>query len=133
MTGYRYWPTATRLNSGSVLIAGGLTASGVTSAETYDPTTGSFTPTIGSMSTNRYDHTATLLNNGQVLITGGTAHNAASTAELYNPLTGMWTSTGSMARLRWRYATTREPSEPLTQYDRYFAGVVVLSGLNIVM
>jgi hypothetical protein len=69
MTGYRGFPTATRLNSGAVLMAGGLIASGAANAETYDPTTGSFTPTTGSMSTNRYYHTATLLNNGQVLIT----------------------------------------------------------------
>lgn len=106
MTGYRDWPTATRLNSGAVLMAGGLIASGVANAETYDPTTGSFTPTTGSMSTNRYYHTATLLNNGQVLITGGTAHNAVATAELYNPLSGMWTSTGSMASARWRHTAT---------------------------
>src|SRR5439155_15338270 len=68
----RYVHTATLLNNGIVLLAGGNGSSGVlTSAELYDPATGTFTPT-GSLNTSRYVHTATLLNNGVVLIAGGT-------------------------------------------------------------
>ena len=64
--------TATLLPSGKVLVAGGDDGSGVplSSAELYDPASGTWTAT-GSMSTARYDHTATLLPSGQVLVAGG--------------------------------------------------------------
>ncbi len=68
----REYPTATLLNNGMVLIAGGYNGRGafIASAELYNPATGTFTYT-GSLNTARYWHTATLLNNGMVLIAGG--------------------------------------------------------------
>ena len=65
--------TATLLPSGQVLVAGGsnLTDRYLSSAELYDPATGTWTAT-GSMGTAREDHTATLLPSGQVLVAGGT-------------------------------------------------------------
>lgn len=107
----RAFHTATLLNDGQVLVAGGLCANAagdcgsgtvLTSAELYNPSTGRWTAT-GSMSTPRYNHTATLLANGQVLVMGGVNADGGSgsalslaSAELYNPSTGTWSPTGSM-------------------------------------
>jgi len=103
--------TATLLQSGSVLIAGGTTTIGtISDAELYDPTTGTFLRT-GSMTTARANHTATLLNGGLVLITGGRGqNNAEQSAELYDPATGTFTPTGSMAWVRESHTATLLPS-----------------------
>ena len=62
---------ATMLQSGKVLVTGGVNESTVlSSALLYDPATGAFAPT-GSMTTPRENHTSTLLPDGRVLITGG--------------------------------------------------------------
>ena len=84
--------TATRLNSGLVLVTGGVNENAtLSSALLYDPVLGTFTPT-GNMRTARANHTATLLNDGRVLIAGGDLGNglAAKTAELYDPVTGQF-------------------------------------------
>jgi len=99
-----------------VLIVGGLTGSGgnvvVSSAELYNPATGTFTVT-GSLTTARFVHTATLLSNGQVLIAGGQATlngNSLSSAELYNPTTGTFKSTGNMTTARDDHTATLLPN-----------------------
>ena len=68
----RYLHTATLLQNGQVLVAGGTGVGFVSlaSAELYDPGTRVWTAT-GSMATARSGHTATLLPNGQVLVVGG--------------------------------------------------------------
>ncbi len=96
MTTPRENQTATLLQNGQVLVmGGGNSTGGLSSAELYNPATGTWTPT-GSMSIARTDHTATLLHNGQVLVAGSAGCCGGSSAELYNPATGTWTTTGSM-------------------------------------
>ena len=67
----RFDATATTLPNGMVLIAGGADANGpLSSAELYDPTAGTFTPT-GSLNVARSGTNATLLNGANVLIANG--------------------------------------------------------------
>ena len=92
--------TATLLLDGRVLVTGVSSSSEEplsSSAELYDPRTGSWTAT-GSMIEPRYAYTATRLTNGKVLVAGGTARGGPvlKSAELYDPSTGSWTATGSM-------------------------------------
>jgi Galactose oxidase, central domain len=98
----RFQHSATLMNDGKVLVAGGVVAVGggpVSTAEVYDPLTGVFADTMGPMTEARAGHTATLLNDGtgKVLIAGGSAMSAA---ELYNPATGTFAATGSLITAR---------------------------------
>jgi len=89
--------TATLLSDGTVLIAGGESPGCVgiggcttTSAEVYNPSTGTFTLT-GDMQVARGGQTATLLNSGLVLVAGGYGYAGGrflgnfDSAELYTP------------------------------------------------
>ena len=100
--------TATVLNNGSVLIAGGFNANGTClSAELFNPATGLFSAT-GNMNSAHALHTATLLNNGMVLIAGGYDVNGSvqNLVELYDPSTGTFTSTASLNNARAYHTAT---------------------------
>jgi hypothetical protein len=93
--------TATRLNSGQVLIAGGASkmfpaGTIFRSAELYNPSKGRFSDT-GGMLAARTGHTATLLADGRVLIVGGSdGTTSLSSAELYDPASAKFSATGAM-------------------------------------
>ena len=126
MQNARGFHTATLLANGKVLMAGGaMLAShpaspivcygGISTAELYDPVSGSFS-TTASMAKQRFAHTATLLLTGKVLVIGGVGNIGSqcedgngpveSSAELYDPSSGSFTSTGSMAKARSGHTAT---------------------------
>jgi hypothetical protein len=82
----RYNHTATLLNNGEVLIAGG--GAHLASAELFNPSTGKFSVT-GSLNTGRTDHATVLLTDGEALAMGGYAGSGGnigylSSAELFH-------------------------------------------------
>jgi WD40 repeat protein len=118
--------TATLLNTGKVLVAGGAQGAADPSAELYDPKTEMFTAT-GSMTEARAGHTATLLNVsavanfGKVLIVG----SPDSTAELYDPAAGTFAATGSMTQAR------TSPTATLLETGSAKLGSVLIVGGNV--
>ena len=106
--------TATLLSGGKVLITGGHkgrrpSVTIYSSAEIYDPTSGTFTA-AGNMTRGRHKHDAIVLSDGRVLIAGGSderdGRGAYVSAEVYNPVTGAFTSTGNMNLPRYKLQGT---------------------------
>ena len=96
--------SATLLQDGRILVAGGfsrfcrgsLSSCYLSSAELFDPASGTFSST-GSMTMPRSNATATELNNGMVLIAGGQDNSGPlSTLELFDPAKGIFTLAGNM-------------------------------------
>lgn len=126
--------SATLLQNGKVLIAGGATppplmpsrppygasysyiinASKIhpqssREAVLFDPGTGQSAAT-GKLLTPRALNSATLLADGRVLIFGGSADAEPVSAEIYDPTTGSFTATGAPAEKRMRPATLLLPN-----------------------
>jgi hypothetical protein len=79
--------SATVLQDGRVLIAGGSTSAGATNAaEIFDPASNAWTTVAGGMIQARSNHTATLLTDGRVLFAGGeNAGSAIASLEIFAP------------------------------------------------
>ena len=109
----RYWGAAALLPNGKVLVAGGYNSSStyLSSAELYNPATGTWTATA-PMNYARNNYTATLLPNGKVLVAGGynSVNVYLSSAELYDPATETWTPTGSLNTGRDFHTATLLPN-----------------------
>ena len=124
LTDARFLDTATLLNDGRVLIAGGNDGSIVNTAELFDPASGTFGCSgLGgsnaktgfcnnTMTDSRENHTASLLvsgpHAGDVLIAGGldAGGKVLQTAELYSPTGSDFTATGSMIHPRYLHTAT---------------------------
>jgi N-acetylneuraminic acid mutarotase len=81
--------TATLMQNGTVLVAGGTgNAGNHSSAEIYRPQGNAWTA-AGALASPRQRHTATLLPNGKVLVAGG-----GFSTELFDPAANAWTNAG---------------------------------------
>src|ERR1035438_1437181 len=123
----RYQHTATLLQNGKVLVAGGTGYSPTTTAELYDPAAGNWT-TTGAMSTARAQHTATLLPDGRVLTAGGGSTFGlpppGPSAELYDPVTETWTGTGGLGTNRFAHTATLLPNGKVLAIGGYNGGAL---------
>lgn len=88
-----YLATATLLNDGTVLVAGGWNLKGpvvvgMRDAEVFDPGSGTFSK-VEPLHVGRLEGSATLLKSGRVLMTGGIDNESdvTATSELYDPPT----------------------------------------------
>lgn len=102
----RVYAASARLADGRVLVVGGMESGNtyVASAETYNPSTHSWT-SAGMLSTGREWLTATTLPDGRVLVAGGqNLINELATAELFNPATHSWSTTKPMTVERSTHA-----------------------------
>ena len=116
----RQGQTATLLSNGTALVAGGNFRAGLdpalTSAELYDPVTGTWTAT-GNMTQDRTGHAATLLPDGRVLVAGGYesteigvgGYDRLASAELYDPVAATWSATADMTQARDGHTATLLP------------------------
>jgi N-acetylneuraminic acid mutarotase len=93
--------TATLLQNGEVLVAGGVDNAdeSLDTAEVYDPIKGTWRDT-GSFGGSRFFHAATRLADGRVLIVGGSGDDffltAIGGATVYDPVTGTWSGVGGL-------------------------------------
>jgi len=123
-TTLRVYESATLLDNGLVLIAGGAGGDSLTSgssggetlssADLYDPSTDTYAPT-GPMAQPRALHTATRLADGRVLIVGGGVTGSGSSAtpsvetlpppEIYDPATGTFAPAGGNTTIARLFST----------------------------
>ncbi len=130
MTAARLEMTATLLNNGQVLLAGGQNAGGVlNSAELYDPASDTFTST-GNLNTARTGAIAVLLRNSEVLIAGGSSDGAANGALDSAELFGISAGTGSFSLLLSTLSTPRWQAAAAPLQGFVVDNVLIAGGQN---
>jgi N-acetylneuraminic acid mutarotase len=102
------------LEDGTVVVAGGENAAGVsitdTAVFTPGPPKDEWHAATGPLGTPRRLHTLTRLNTGKILAVGGLNGSAGLfSAELYDPEHGVWAPTGSLEFARWGHSATLLP------------------------
>jgi len=109
MNAARAGQTATLLDDGTVLVAGGFAPDGgfLASAEIYDPRAATWTA-VAPMADRRSGHTATLLEDGTVLVAGGSRAGGSSVAvaTLFDPDSRTWSAAGRMGTGRYWHTAT---------------------------
>jgi hypothetical protein len=112
-----------------VLVAGGVHSdASLSSAELYDPATGTWTAT-GSLNTERSLHTATLLPSGKVLVAGGVhSDGTLSSAELYDQ--GLGFDSEWQPLLTMVLPSILQSGNSLTASGSRFKGISEASGGN---
>jgi hypothetical protein len=108
---------ATLLRDGRVLVTGGydgtVATTALNKAETYDPATGVWTNTTGTLLQARRWHTSTLLNNDKVLIVGGSVSAGGASSkvvELFDPTTGNFSAAAPLRLSRQGHTATLLPT-----------------------
>ena len=106
--------TATLLNDGRVLVAGGYNGNYVDSPEVYHPETGTFSP-VESMGTPRRYPSANRLLDGRVLIIGGASDETTvlASTNLFIPGADRFQAAGPILLARLRHTTTLLPDGKL--------------------
>jgi IPT/TIG domain/Bacterial Ig-like domain (group 2)/Galactose oxidase, central domain/Kelch motif len=113
MVSAHFFHTATLLDNGSVLVAGGhyLTedGGGDSPTEIYNPALGEFSQT-GDLAAPRMSHAATRLADGKVLVVGGSDSNGSplAGAEVYDPVAGVFSPGGTLGKPRQSPSATLE-------------------------
>ena len=108
----RGYATATLLNNGLVLVAGGesvydpdpnvQTYVPTASADLFDPATNTWS-SAATMATARFEHVASLLPDGRLVVAGGfdSRVGGVKAAEIYDPSTDTWSTAADMSTTRW--------------------------------
>jgi hypothetical protein len=120
---------STLLQDGRVLVVGGVgnysSCTSSTSAEIYDPATGTWSLTSGLPIVVGSGPIAVLMQDGRVLVSGGgdRCGSVFSTAAIYNPVTNTWATAASMSVAREFHSAVRLPDGRV-----FVAGGVTNSG-----
>jgi len=121
--------TASTLENGKILMAGGLSGDYLNSAEVYDPATGTWQLT-GILTAARHSHEAIVLHDGTVFAVGGEfSGDTTQSGELYDPVSGRWQQAGEAGQ-RWSIVSTALIPEGPSDACGDACGKVLLVGVG---